>query len=105
AKSGHRVCTAGASEKSLRCGDEAPVALRVTQAVVDVLEIVQIQIKHGYRRAAALGQGKPVADAVAEERSIGQSGKRIMESLVGELFLPTGAFDNLRGHRDHVSDA
>jgi len=55
AESGHCVRTAGAGKKSLRGGDEEPVDLSVTQAIVDVLEVVQIQVQNGYRRAAALG--------------------------------------------------
>ena len=63
------------------------VARGVAEAVVQGLEVVQVQEQHrgGVVRSPPAVQG--VLDAVAEEGAVGQIGQRVVEGLVGELVL------------------
>ena len=66
---------------------EQRVAGRVAEAVVDRLEVVEVDEQHGELAAVALEPGRRVVDAVAEQRLVGETGQRVVERLVGELVL------------------
>ena len=63
------------------------VAGRVAEAVVDGLEIVEVEEHDGDARGLARGDGKRVLDAVGEERTVGQAGDRVVKRLVRKLLL------------------
>src|ERR1700737_5188506 len=53
------------------------------QAVIDVLEAVEIDEKHaGDRPNLPPGPGERVLEAIQEERAVGQIGERIVQDLV-----------------------
>ena len=54
----------------------------VPEAVVDRLEAVEVAEQHGDRRAGSLGAGNRMAQAVDEQRAVGQAGERVVKSLV-----------------------
>ena len=63
------------------------VAREVAEAVVDGLEVVEVDEQHRELAALAFQPRRRVVDPVAEERLVGQSGQRIVERLVRELVL------------------
>ena len=65
--------------------DQQRVADGVAEAVVDRLEVIEIEEEHGDRRPLAGPARQRVAHAVLEQRAIGEAGQRIVERLVGEL--------------------
>ena len=63
------------------------VAGGVAEAVVDRLEVVEVDEHHADRCPLAAGAGQRVLDAVGEQRAVGEAGERVVERLVGELVL------------------
>lgn len=63
----------------------------MSQAVIDVLEAVQVQEQHGTLSAVLLLVVEGRQQAAFEQCAIGQAGKRIVVSLVVELGL--GVFE------------
>ena len=69
-------------------GDQQLVAGAMPQAVVDRLEIVEIQEEDRQRGLAQpAGAIERVLDAIDEERPVGEPGQRIVQRLVAELCL------------------
>ena len=62
------------------------VTERVTEAVVDHFEAVEVDEQDGRRPLAAVVAAEP-ADAVFEQRSIGQSGEGVVQRLTFEVRL------------------
>jgi hypothetical protein len=81
------VACAHARGEAHRHGREHLVAGGVTEAVVDGLEVVQIQEDHGNAALLAPAPGDRMAHALGEERAVREAGNGIVESLVGELLL------------------
>ena len=77
--------------------EQDPVAGRVAEAVVDGLEVVEVDEQHGHPDAVAQRPRDRVADALVEQRPVGQVGDRIVEGLVGELLLERLALARRRG--------
>jgi hypothetical protein len=90
----------------------------VAQAVVDHLEVVQVQEQHAHRAR----RGRPrqrLAQAVQEAGAVGQPGQWVVEGLVAELVLEGAALGDVveGGHQaghaavgqqvghDHLDDA
>jgi hypothetical protein len=69
----------------------------VAQAVVDLLEAVQVQEQHGHRGGLPLGPLEGVVDPVLEQGPVGQGGERVVEGLVDELVLQAAAFGDVAG--------
>ena len=65
--------------------DQDLVAGAVPEAVVDGLELVQVEHQHTRRPGAALGAGAGLPDPVAQQRAIGQAGQRVVERHPLEL--------------------
>ncbi len=66
-------------------GDRAQqfVADRMTERVVDLLEVVDVDGEHG-KAAAAAHVGDCLFDAFAEHHAIGQTGERVVAGHVGD---------------------
>ena len=67
--------------------DEELVAGRVAEAVVDVLEVVEVDEDHGHRARPAAGAPQRVLEALGEEQPVREVGERVVERLVGETLL------------------
>ena len=67
--------------------DEDLVAGGVAEGVVDRLEVVEVEEDDREPAAVATGAGDGVADALAEQRAVGEAGDGVVEGLVGELVL------------------
>ena len=63
------------------------VAGGVAEAVVDRLEVVEVHEDDGQPRALAARARDRVADALDEQRAVGEVGDGVVEGLVGELLL------------------
>ncbi len=59
----------------------------MAEAVVDVLEVVDVQEQDGHGQLAAALGDEGVLDAVAEQRAVRQAGERVVERLVLEFGL------------------
>ena len=81
------VGRADARGQALRHLDEHLVAGGVPQAVVDRLEVVEVEEDHGHALALAARAGDRMADALGEQGAVRQAGHRVVEGLVGELLL------------------
>jgi hypothetical protein len=74
----------------LQCGcDQAQklVARPMAQAVVDELEVVQVEKHHRDPAVAPAAARQRLAETIQEEQSIRQTGERVVERLVDELSL------------------
>ena len=63
------------------------VAGLMAEAVVDGLEVVEVDEHDRDQRAAADGRAERVRDAVGEEGAVGKIGDRVVERLMRELVL------------------
>jgi len=59
----------------------------VAEAVVDRLEVVEVDEEDADAAATPGRAGDRVGDAVAEEGAVGEAGERVVERLVGQLRL------------------
>jgi hypothetical protein len=71
----------------VRDRDKEAVAGRVPQAVVDRLEAVEIEEQDARLPTRTGGRQQRAVDAIGEEEAVGESGKRVVEGVVGELLL------------------
>ena len=80
---------AGADARVQALGDleQHLVAGGVAEAVVDRLEVVEVDEDDGQARALAAGARDGVAHALDEQRAVGEVGDGVVEGLVGELLL------------------
>ena len=91
AESRHGIRRAHAGEQSPGGFDQQRVPGAVPQAVVDGLEVVEIQEQQRERRlAATLRPGQGVLRTVAQQRAVRESRQRVVERLMGELGLERG---------------
>ena len=75
------------AEHALGDLEQHPVADRVAEAVVDGLEVVEIDEQHSHPDVLAERPRDRVADALEEQRAVREMGDRVVEGLVGELLL------------------
>ena len=73
-----------AAREPLRDLEEQGVANPVPQAVVDRLEVVEVDDQHADGSGAS-GAGQGMCDAVHEERAIRHPGQRVVERLVNDV--------------------
>ena len=78
--------------------DQDVVAGGVAEAVVDRLEVVQVDEED--RQIADLAPVEGVLDALPEEAPVGQPGQRVVERLEGELLFERLAFLQVAGVQD-----
>jgi len=65
--------------------DEQLVTGAVPEAVVDRLEVVQVEHQDGRGRPAAVGDG--LVDAADQQRAVGQSGERVVRGVMAQPLL------------------
>ncbi len=105
AQPGHGVGGAGAGAEPLGGQHQQLVALAVAEAVVDLLEVVEVEEEHGDRVPLPLRELERVIHAVAEEGAIGQAGERVVEGLVQQLLLEALPLGDVAGvEHDAVHD-
>ncbi|MNG93821.1 hypothetical protein D3C79_528030 [compost metagenome] len=104
AQPGHGVDVAHLFLQALGDAFEQQVADRMAEAVVDVLETVEVEEQH---RTLAIGDLRTVEcclQAVLEQRAVGQAGERVMVGLVVELGLGVLEAGDVGEHGDEVGD-
>ena len=71
------------------CGDglEQLVADRVAEAVVDLLEAVEVEEQHGAQLVVGARAVQRAAQAILEQQTVGQAGQRVVVGLVVESRL------------------
>ena len=101
-----RPCRSGErrSEQPLRHLAQHRVAGGVAEAVVDGLEVVEVDEHDADRPAAAERAHERMLDAVGEERAVGELGDRVVEGLVGELILERLALADVAPVQDDAAD-
>ena len=101
AEPGRRVARAQAPAQAVGDGAEQLVAGAVAEAVVDELEVVEVdEGDRGDRRVGAADAGQGVLDAVEEQRPVRQAGERVVERLVAQLVLERAATGDV-ADREH----
>jgi len=84
-----------------RQGEQQLVADGVAQAVVDELEVVDVDEEHRRARATAPRPRDPPVEALEQQRAVGQPGQRVVQCLVADLLLRAPPRDGLG---EHVGD-
>ncbi len=84
---GDRVTGSQRAAQPLRHPDEQLIAVAVPEAVVDVLEVVEVDEQDGQRVAPPPRPGERVVEPVGEQGAIGQTRERVVEGLVPEFVL------------------
>ena len=87
AQPGDGVAFAQAALHPLGHGHQQHVARRVAVGVVDCLEAVQIDIRHGQQQAVAAGLRQGVAQPIGQQHAVGQAGERIVVGNEFQLLL------------------
>ena len=82
-----RVGRAERAAQTLGDADEHLVTACVAVAVVDELEVVDVDEEHADEPVGAPLAGQRVADAVVEQRAVGELRQRVVEGAVTELVL------------------
>ena len=80
------------------------IAGGVAEAVVDGLEVVEVEEDDRQAELLAPGAGDRVAHALVEQRAVGQVGDRVVEGLVGELLLEGLALAHVAAVEDDAAD-
>ena len=104
AEAGGGVARADARRQPLRDLVEHLVAGRVAEAVVDGLEVVEVDEDDRQPVVLAPRAGDGVAHALAEQRAVGEVGHRVVERLVGELLLERLALADVAAVEDDAAD-
>ena len=76
----------------------------MAEAVVDGLEVVQVDEHDADRRPPANRAHDRVLDAVGEQRPVGEARDRVVEGLVGELVLERLALADVAAVQDDAAD-
>ena len=88
--------------KPLRDVEDELVADMVAERVVDVLEVIEVDIEHRRRKAAAAHLDDGLFEPLAEIDAVGQAADRIVQRQMAQLPLAGG--DRCRG-APHMADA
>ena len=102
AQAGRGVAGAQASLEPPGRGHQQLVAGGVAEAVVDVLEVVQVDEQHG--QVGLVGTGQGVLDPLGEQGPVGQAGQAVVERLVDELGLQLLAVGDVAGVQHQPAD-
>ena len=104
AEAGHGVAGPHGRAQALPDLDQHVVARRVAVAVVDLLEVVDVDEEHAGRHLRALGPGERMLEPVAQQRAVGEPGQRVVQRLVAHPLLaaqPRQRRAEDRGHGAH----
>ncbi len=82
-----RVAAPRALDQALGARAQHAIAFAVAEAVVDGLEVVEVDEQHRHAAIAALADRERVLDAVAEQRAIREQGQRVVECEAPQLLL------------------
>ena len=91
------VAGADAGVEALGDGQQDLVAGGVAEAVVDRLEVVEVEEDDRQAGLLAARAGDRLAHALDEQRAVGQAGDGVVERLVGELLLEGLALADVAG--------
>jgi hypothetical protein len=81
---------------------EHAVAGRVAHRIVDVLEAVEVEEQNRDAAAVAARAHDGVAQALAEQRAVGQSGQRVVVREVAQFLLGALAVGDVGEHADEM---
>ena len=70
----------------------------MAEAVVDQLELIEIEEQDRAQRAATLHPLERVLETVAEQHPVGQPGQRVVQSPMADLVLGRLPFECVRQH-------
>src|SRR4051812_48079636 len=98
------VAGADAGGEALADLEQDLVAGGVAEAVVDRLEVVEVDEDDGQADVVAAHAADGVADALGEQRAVGEAGDRVVEGLVGELLLERLALGDVTAVEDDAAD-
>ena len=101
----HRVFIAHHRLQSVCDLDQQAVPYLVTERVVHILEVIQVQVQQRELMAAALRQCKGLAEPGREHRAVGQARQRIEVDQLADAFLITTALRHVFLHGQIVGDA
>ncbi len=87
AEAGHGVAGAQGHGQALGDAHQQPVAQAVAEAVVDHLEVVEVEEQHRHPPVVALWPGQRPVEAVEQQGAVGQAGERVVGGLVGQALL------------------
>ena len=83
--------------------DEQLVAGLVADGVVDRLEAVEVDEEHGGAAVAGAAAGERLADALGEQRAVGQVGERVVLGVVLQLGLEPDPFGDVPAVEDQAA--
>ena len=92
---GHGVVFAHAGDQALRERLEQPIAHGVSQRVVDELEMVDVHEHHGQQALLPVGVAEGLGQPVAEEKTVGQAGERVVVRLVPDALFRAPALGDV----------
>jgi len=104
AEAGRGVALAQKTLEALGDGDQQLVTEGVAQAVVDELEMVEVQEERGRQAPGPLTAGQCRPQAVEEERTVGETGQAVVQRLAGELVLGPLALGDVPDVDDDAAD-
>jgi hypothetical protein len=81
ALAGNHLAAAHAGAEPLRQDPQHRVAGLVAEAVVDQLEVVEIDEGDRHLRAAVPGRGQRLLQAFVQQQPVGQAGQRVMGAV------------------------
>jgi hypothetical protein len=100
-----RVALAHAHEDPARDRLQQAVAELVAERIVDGLEAVEVEEKHGHLRTCAMTLRDRLLDAVAQQYAVGQPGERVVMRHVRHALLGHLAVGDVHRHADHALGA
>src|SRR4051812_31469403 len=98
-----RVAGADARGEALADLEQDLVAGGVAEAVVDRLEVVEVDEDDRQADVVAAGAGDAVAHALGEQRAVREAGDRVVEGLMGELLLERLALGHVAAVEDDAA--
>ena len=76
--------------------DEELVPGRVTDAVVDQLEAIQVDVEHGAAVGLAFAAAHALGDAIHQQRPVGQAGEGVVQGVVDQALLGVAPLGDIR---------
>src|SRR5207244_10910105 len=104
AETSSRVAVSQRALEALGHRDQDLVAGRVAQAVVDDLEVVEVEEEDGGQASPPLQAAQGQAEPVEEEGPVRQTGEGVVQGLVDELLLGLLALGDVAGADDVAVD-